>query len=192
MCWGHTRAGRQLYSLDWATSEVPGWLASDFPRLVSAGVTVMTQLCSTCLSPSSMSRPGMFSWRWQRSKGITKAYNASWGSRLRAGSTITLWPKASHQTSLGLRSREMESASLVREVLNHTTKDLILGAYELGPMMYSVYHSQETTTNASATSALQLYMVSIAATATCVGSPCFFASHLQIQGSRQVYQDSWD
>ena len=42
--------------------------------------------------------------------------------RLRTGNTITLLAKASHNTSL---TREI--ASLVKELQNHTTKDLIQG-----------------------------------------------------------------
>lgn len=46
-------------------------------------------------------------------------------SRLRSGKTTTSGANASHKANFGLRSREIDSASLVREVLNHTTKGLI-------------------------------------------------------------------
>ena len=78
-CLGHSEAGRQLCNPDWATLEASGWPAIGFSRLALSGVTGMTQLCSACLSSSSVSRPGMFSWWWQRSKGIAKSRNVPWG-----------------------------------------------------------------------------------------------------------------
>ena len=47
-------------------------------------------------------------------------------SRLGTGNTISLLARASHKTSLGLRSEETGSASLAKELQNHTTEGLIV------------------------------------------------------------------
>lgn len=130
--WGHVKAGKRHCNLDRAVHEVPRWPAFGFSKLASLGMMGMTLLCSTCLSSSTMSRPDKFSWRWQRSKGIAKACNASWGqgSELAAPSS-TLSPKANHKTSLGLKSREIDSAPLMKELQHHTIKATI-GGWHIG------------------------------------------------------------
>lgn len=95
-------------------------------------------------------------------------------SRLRTDNTNTLLAKASHKINLGLRSEEIDSASLARELQNHTMKSLAQG-YTLD---YTITFGKPPVTP------LPLLprncLVSFTDTIACIASPCFSAYPLQI------------
>lgn len=154
---------RQHCNLDRAIHDAPRWPAIGFSRLASLGVIGVTLLCSTCLSSSTTSRPDTFSWRWQRSKGITKTCNTTWGlGSEQATPTSTLSAKANHKTSLGLRTREIDSAFLVREPLNkgHTIKVPIQGGWQIGAIDAIILPLMRTHRGHICHLALKLYVAS--------------------------------
>ena len=81
VCLGHSEARTQLWSLDWTPHETPAWLL----------LAVLGRRCLGWPGSAHTSRPGTPTWQRQRSRGITKAQDVSWGSELATPSPD--WPK---------------------------------------------------------------------------------------------------
>lgn len=99
--WGHSEAGKPLCNLDGATHEVPGWPASGFSRLASAGVTGMTSSVPHISHPPACLDQACSHSDDRKAKELQR-HIVPFRSRLRSGKTTTSGANASHKANFGV------------------------------------------------------------------------------------------